>query len=103
MWPPFVNEIDSPPRKRRQVQRESLRWLVDLARPAGVQRIVVNGSNVTDKLEPNDVDCVLLIGPEFPVRQGAAKAAPRRPAAWVPPPRGGDASVIAQPRASRSP
>jgi hypothetical protein len=31
-----------------------------------VQRIVVNGSFVTDKLEPNDVDCVLLIGPGFP-------------------------------------
>jgi hypothetical protein len=50
----------------RQVQMESLRWLVDLARRAGVQRIVVNGSFVTDKLEPNDVDCVLLIGPDFP-------------------------------------
>jgi hypothetical protein len=31
-----------------------------------VRRIVVNGSFVTDKLEPNDVDCVLLIGPDFP-------------------------------------
>ena len=50
----------------RQAQMESLRWLVDLARRAGVQRIVVNGSFVTDKLEPNDVDCVLLIGPDFP-------------------------------------
>jgi hypothetical protein len=45
----------------RQAQMESLRWLVDLARRAGVRRIVVNGSFVTDKLEPNDVDCVLLI------------------------------------------
>ena len=50
----------------RQVQMESLRWLVDLAWRTGVQRIVVNGSFVTDKLEPNDVDCVLLIGPDFP-------------------------------------
>jgi Family of unknown function (DUF6932) len=33
---------------------------------SGVRRIVVNGSFVTDKLEPNDVDCVLLIGPDFP-------------------------------------
>jgi hypothetical protein len=32
-----------------------------------VQRVVVNGSFVTDKLEPNDVDCVLLIvGRAFP-------------------------------------
>jgi hypothetical protein len=51
----------------RQAQMESLRWLFDLARRAGVRRIVVNGSFVTDKLEPNDVDCVLLIGPGFPV------------------------------------
>src|SRR5713101_5417616 len=50
----------------RQAQMESLRWLVNLARRAGVQRIVVNGSFVTEKLEPNDVDCVLLIGPDFP-------------------------------------
>lgn len=50
----------------RQVQMESLRWLVDLAWRAGVLRIVVNGSFVTGKLEPNDVDCVLLIGPGFP-------------------------------------
>src|SRR5437868_13991065 len=57
----------------RQVQMESLRWLVDLAWRTGVQRIVVNGSFVTDKLEPNDVDCVLLIGPDFP-RDAAAEA-----------------------------
>jgi hypothetical protein len=57
----------------RQAQMESLRWLVDLARRAGVRRIVVNGSFVTDKLEPNDVDCVLLIGPDFP-HDAAAEA-----------------------------
>jgi hypothetical protein len=55
----------------RQVQMESLLWLVDLARRAGVRRIVVNGSFVTDKLEPNDVDCVLLIEPGFPHDPGA--------------------------------
>src|SRR5207244_12725783 len=57
----------------RQAQMESVRWLVDLARRAGVQRIVVNGSFVTDILEPNDVDCVVLIGPDFP-RDTAAEA-----------------------------
>src|SRR5437870_11589291 len=57
----------------RRVQMESLRWLIDLAWRAGVQRIVVNGSFVTDKLEPNDVDCVLLIGSDFP-RDAAAEA-----------------------------
>ena len=44
----------------RRVQMESVRWMVDLAMRAGVQRIVLNGSFVTDIMEPNDVDCVLL-------------------------------------------
>ncbi len=57
----------------RQAQMESLRWLVGLARRAGAQRIIVNGSFVTDKLEPNDVDCVLLIGVDFP-HDAAAEA-----------------------------
>ncbi len=55
----------------RQVQMQSLRWLVDLARRAGAERLVVNGSFVTDKLEPNDVDCVLLIGEGFPADAAA--------------------------------
>ena len=55
----------------RRVQMESLVWLVDLARRSGVQRIVVNGSFVTDKLEPNDVDCVLLVGAGFPQDESA--------------------------------
>ncbi len=50
----------------RRVQSESLRWLVDAAHRAGVLRVVVNGSFVTDVFEPNDVDCVLLIGTGFP-------------------------------------
>ena len=50
----------------RRVQMESLRWLVDAAIQAGARRVIVNGSFVTDALEPNDVDCVLLIEPGFP-------------------------------------
>ena len=50
----------------RQVQMESLRWLVDLATRARVERLIINGIFVTDVSEPNDVDCVLLIGPGFP-------------------------------------
>ncbi|MGA2061641.1 MAG: hypothetical protein ABSG67_14245 [Thermoguttaceae bacterium] len=50
----------------RRVQMESLRWLVDLARRAGVLRLVINGSFVTDVFEPNDVDCVLLGATGFP-------------------------------------
>ncbi len=51
----------------RRVQMDSVRWMVDLARRAGVPRIVLNGSFVTDIMEPNDVDCVLLF------RSGARK------------------------------
>lgn len=46
--------------------------MIDLAIRAGVQRLVINGSFVTDALEPSDVDCVLLIGDDFP-RDAAAR------------------------------
>lgn len=39
---------------------QSVRLMVDLAEKAGVVRFVLNGSFVTDIMEPNDVDCVLL-------------------------------------------
>jgi len=57
----------------RRVQLQSLRWLFELVRRAGVKRLVLNGSFVTDAIEPNDVDCVLLIGPDFPADPEAAK------------------------------
>ncbi len=50
----------------RQVQMQSLRWLLDVAWRAGVERLVINGSFTTDVPEPNDVDCVLLMGTDFP-------------------------------------
>ncbi len=40
-------------------------WL-DLAKKAGVQRLIINGSFVMEVDEPNDVDCVLLVGSGFP-------------------------------------
>jgi hypothetical protein len=55
----------------RQVQMESLRWLLDPGKRAGVERLVIDGSFVTDIFEPNDVDCVLLIDPDHP-HQAAA-------------------------------
>ena len=45
--------------------------LVGLAKAAGIARLVLNGSFVTDVPEPNDVDCVLLMGPGFPADRGA--------------------------------
>jgi hypothetical protein len=55
----------------RRVQMESLRWLVDLAKRVGIHRLIVNGSFVSDKWEPNDIDCVLLQGPSFPLDEAA--------------------------------
>jgi len=56
----------------RRVQMESLRWLVDLSRRAGVSRLIVNGSFVTDALDPNDVDCVLLLEPSVVLEETVA-------------------------------
>ncbi len=50
----------------RQVQMQSIRWLVDLLRHDDIRRLVINGSFVTAAVEPNDVDCVVLPGPRFP-------------------------------------
>lgn len=74
--PATIDEIDrrfGQSSELRRVQMESVRWLVDLAVRAGAQRIVLNGSFVTDIMEPNDVDAVLLTGPRFP-RDAAAEA-----------------------------
>jgi hypothetical protein len=49
----------------RRVQMESVKWMLDLAVRAGALRIVLNGSFVTDIIEPNDVDCVLLFAPKM--------------------------------------
>jgi hypothetical protein len=71
-----LDEIDSRfgrDSELRRVQIESLRWLRDLAARAGIERIVLDGSFVTDAIEPNDVDCVLLISSDFPVDALAAK------------------------------
>jgi hypothetical protein len=57
--------------KLRRTQMDSVRWMVDLAVRAGVRRIVLNGSFVTDIMEPNDVDWVLLF-PRGVRRTGAA-------------------------------
>jgi hypothetical protein len=55
----------------RRVQMQSIRWMIDTAIRAGVRRFVLNGSFVTDIMEPNDVDCVLLIASGYPIDQMA--------------------------------
>jgi hypothetical protein len=50
----------------RRAQMESLAWLLDAARRAGVLRVIIDGSFVTDAYEPNDLDCILLLGADYP-------------------------------------
>ena len=44
----------------RRDEMESLRWLMDMVKRLNALRLILNGSFVTDAIEPNDVDCVLL-------------------------------------------
>jgi hypothetical protein len=56
----------------RRAQMDSVLWLVELTRKAGAVRIILNGSFVTDVVEPNDVDCALLLSTDFPLDLAAA-------------------------------
>lgn len=53
----------SSPRRRRLVLR--LRRWVELSRLTGVSRLLVDGSFVTAKKEPNDIDAVVLLADDF--------------------------------------
>jgi hypothetical protein len=50
----------------REVEGQELLQFIDWARRAGVRRLVVDGSFVSEKQEPNDVDLVILPGPDYP-------------------------------------
>jgi len=82
MIPPFNNNGYLPPgihhatleevqerfghgSEQRETLSQSLDWLVPLCRQAGITKILLNGSFVTARPEPNDIDCVLFQGPEF--------------------------------------
>jgi hypothetical protein len=54
------------PRRRRLILR--LRRWVSLAREVGVRRFLVDGSFVTAKTEPDDIDAVVLLPPDFQAR-----------------------------------
>jgi hypothetical protein len=57
----------------RRVQMESLRWLLELIEGKDVKRFVINGSFTTDEVEPNDVDCILMIEDEVPLGESTMK------------------------------
>jgi hypothetical protein len=51
--------------EERQTEISELVHFIEAAKTAGVRRLLVNGSFVTGKLAPNDVDVVILPGPSF--------------------------------------
>ena len=50
----------------RSAEISELVRFIEAAKAAGVRRLLVNGSFVTDKLSPNDVDIVFLPGSDYP-------------------------------------
>lgn len=50
----------------RSVETQELLDLLSWARRAGIARVIVNGSYVSAKAAPNDVDIVALPGAEYP-------------------------------------
>lgn len=54
----------SQSRKRRRLILRIRRW-IELARSVGARRLAIDGSFVTSKLEPNDVDAVMLVSADF--------------------------------------
>ena len=71
--------------RERREQAESLEWLLPLCARAGIVRLILNGSYVTDELDPKDVDCVLLQGPAYEEASEAAFGVGRWPAVFVTP------------------
>jgi hypothetical protein len=56
----------------REVETQELLGFIDWARQAGVQRLIVNGSYVTDARPPQDLDLVILPGSDYPNGQPSA-------------------------------
>lgn len=52
--------------EEREAQTHELLQFIRVARDSGVRRVLINGSFVTGKLAPNDVDIVFLPGPDYP-------------------------------------
>lgn len=50
----------------RETECSELVHFIEAAKRAGVRRLLVNGSFVTGKLAPNDVDVVILPGHDYP-------------------------------------
>jgi hypothetical protein len=60
--------------KREYLLGRLLRWL-ELARAVGARRLFINGSFVTDKAEPGDVDAVVWLPDDWDAQLGAGRPA----------------------------
>lgn len=54
----------SPTRRRRRLVLRLRLW-IELARQIGGRRLMIDGSFVTAKENPNDIDAVILLPPDF--------------------------------------
>jgi hypothetical protein len=59
--------IGSANRRRRRLILRVRRW-IELARAIGAKRLLIDGSFVTTKHEPDDVDAVILLPPDYRAR-----------------------------------
>jgi Family of unknown function (DUF6932) len=76
VYPATIEEIAERFGKETEIRRaqmQSLRWLCEIARRAGVTKIAVNGSFISEMAEPNDVDCALLLGADYPKDEASAQ------------------------------
>jgi hypothetical protein len=60
--------------EEREAGMQSVLWLVSICRQAGIARLILNGSFVTNASDPKDVDCVLVPGQSFDEGSDAGKA-----------------------------
>jgi hypothetical protein len=60
----IVFRFGSSTRQRRRLALRLRRW-IKLARLVGGQRLLIDGSFVTAKAEPHDIDAVILLPPDF--------------------------------------
>lgn len=64
----------SASRRRQRLVLRVRRW-IELAREIGALRLLVDGSFITEKLDPHDVDAVILLPPDFEEQIGKDIAA----------------------------
>jgi hypothetical protein len=60
--------------RRRRLAVRLRRW-IELARQTQARRLLIDGSFVTSKTEPDDVDAVVLLSPDFESQVGAGGGA----------------------------